>query len=147
MKHSKSFSSSVLALLFIDLPFLSFFVWIFFLILDPFYVFIETHVSGGDMVSHPWIVESLKKMYTQGHFWEWNHGWFAGSPFLYFYFLPAYLLAVLYQLCGLSPAVAFKAMVFSVVFVLPIAYYASARRWLSPPLSLFVLQLRYCRIF
>ena len=118
-----------------DFFLVSLLTWAFFLIVDPMLVFEDTHVAGGDMISHPWVVKGLKNAWFSGHFWSWKHGWFAGIPFLYFYFYPPYVLALAFDLLGFSEAVAFKLMVFSTIAAVPLVYYLTGRRWLSQPLA------------
>ncbi len=114
---------------------------ILFLVLfwEPFnlsYLFTETHISGGDTISHPWISRSLKNLWHQGRFWGWNESWGAGFPFLYFYFYPVYILSNFINFLGFSEAVSFKLMVFFIISLLPISYYFSSRRWLSQPYAI-----------
>lgn len=101
----------------------------------------KTNVAGGDMISHPAILEALKENLLKGRFWGWNHGWFGGFPFLYFYFCPIYFLAFIFTLFGITQAVAFKIMVLCVVGALPAAYYLSARMVLKKPLAFLFASL------
>lgn len=103
--------------------------------------FTETNVAGGDMISHPAILHALKENISQGRFWGWNHDWFGGFPFLYFYFYPIYFLAFIFTLFGFSQAVAFKIMVLCVVGILPAAYYLSSRLVLRTPLAFLFTSL------
>lgn len=114
---------------------LAIFMLLFCSLFDYSTAFTNTHVAGGDMISHPWISKSLKSQWEHGSLWSWNHGWFAGFPFLYFYFYPIYILAVLFEIIGLPEAVAFKTMVLFAVCSVPFLYYVSSRRWLSIPLA------------
>jgi len=97
--------------------------------------FLDTHVAGGDMISHPWVAKSLKMQWESGHFWSWNHGWFGGFPFLYFYFYPMYALTVGLEWLGAPEAVAFKSTMLICATLIPVVFYWSSRRWLSIPLA------------
>lgn len=131
----------------IDLALVGLLVWTHTGLFDPGLAFTETHVAGGDMISHPWIAKSLKQAWSQGHFWSWNHGWFAGFPFLYFYFYPLYVLTLGLDLGGFSEPVAFKVAVLCVALAVPLVYYASGRRWLSPPLAFLFASLGIALFF
>ena len=131
----------------IDLLFVALLLWAFFLIVDPGPVFRETHVAGGDMVSHPWISKSLKEAWFKGNVWSWNPGWFAGFPFLYFYFYPTYILALALEVLGFSEAVSFKLAVLVTVLAVPLIYYLTGRRWLSQPLAFLFATLGMALFF
>ncbi|UCE86127.1 MAG: hypothetical protein JSU66_17690 [Deltaproteobacteria bacterium] len=117
----------------LDLLLLASLVWVLWGLFDPLLAFTDTHIAGGDTISHPWIAKSLKQAWSRGDVWSWNHGWFAGFPMLYFYFYPLYVLVVLLELVGLPEAVAFKVAILCVVTAVPVVYYLTGRRWLSPP--------------
>jgi hypothetical protein len=131
----------------VDLALVGLLVWTHTGLFDPGLAFTETHVAGGDMISHPWIAKSLKLAWSQGHFWSWNHGWFAGFPFLYFYFYPLYALTLGLDVVGFSEPVAFKVAVLCVALAVPLVYYASGRRWLSPPLAFLFASLGIALFF
>ena len=131
----------------LDALFIILLLWTLFLIVDPRPVFENTHVAGGDMISHPWISNSLKSAWHSGNFWSWNQGWFAGIPFLYFYFYPAYVLTILLEMIGFPEAVSFKLMVLITVVALPLVYYLTGRRWLSPPLAFLFAALGMALFF
>ncbi len=114
---------------------------VFCSLFDYSLAFVNSHVAGGDMISHPWISKSLKEQWENGFFWSWNHGWFAGFPFLYFYFYPIYIVAVIFEKLGLPEAVAFKSMVLFVVCLVPFLYYVTLRRLLSIPVAAFATTL------
>ncbi len=120
----------------LDIVFLSGLLFLVYQIINIDYVWMETHVAGGDMIAHPWIVKSIKQFWEKGIFWGWNHGWFGGFPFVYYYFYPIYWFALLLEYMGFSNLVAFKLMVLGVVSFVPITYYISARQSMSFPFSL-----------
>ncbi len=115
----------------LDIALLSLLLFFLYQIADPKYVWIESHVAGGDMISHPWIFQSIKELWDKGLIWGWNHGWFGGFPFLYYYFYPIYWIVIFLEYIGFSDVVAFKLMVFGVVSFVPITYYISARQSMS----------------
>lgn len=127
--------------LWLDVLILAVLVGGLWLLFDPRPAFENTHVAGGDTISHPWLAKSLKEAWARGDFWSWNHGWFAGFPFLYFYFYPVSALAVLLEVLGLREAVAFKVAILAVVTGVPVVFYATGRLWLSKPQALLFAAL------
>lgn len=125
----------------LDIVILSGLLFLVYQIINPEYVWMETHVAGGDMISHPWISKSIKEFWENGLFWGWNHGWFGGFPFLYYYFYPIYWAVVFLEYVGFSELVAFKLMVFGVVSFVPVTYYISARQSMSFPFALLFAAL------
>ncbi len=113
-----------------------FLAWTLTFIFDPSLAFKATHVAGGDMIAHPWLAHSLKTAFSEGRFWGWNQGWFAGFPFLYFYFYPVYLIAVCLNAVGIPEPIAYKVTVLGIIFALPVVYYLTARKWLTLPLAI-----------
>jgi uncharacterized membrane protein len=107
-------------------------------LLDFSLVFKETMVAGGDMISHPAIVEALKEQWSRGQFWAWNPGWFGGYPNLYYYFYPVYILAATFWAIGFSDVVAFKMSVATVVLSVPCVTFYFGRKWLNYPLALLL---------
>lgn len=133
--------------LIVDLGLLGLLVWTHTALFDPGLAFTDTHVAGGDMISHPWIAKSLKQAWSHGDFWSWNPGWFGGFPFLYFYFYPVYVLSLGLDLAGFSEPVAFKVAILCVVLAVPVVFYAAGRRWLTPPLAFLFASLGVALFF
>lgn len=122
----------------LDILTLGLFVALLSSLLDFSLVMKETMVAGGDMISHPAIVDGLKQQWSRGQFWAWNHGWFGGFPNLYYYFYPVYILAAGLGLIGFSDVVAFKMSVAAVVLSVPCVTFYFGRRWLSYPVALLL---------
>lgn len=124
-----------------DLVFLIILNFLFLSQIDLSLIFQETNVAGGDMISHPWIFEKLYLNLKNFKLWSWDHSWFGGYPFLYFYFYPIYFIAVFFKLLGFSTAISFKLMVFSIYILSPNLYYIFTRRFFSKNLSLLFSSL------
>ncbi len=134
-------------LLVFDLLVLSILLILFWYPYDLSLIFLDTHIAGGDTISHPWIARSLKSLWENGMFWGWNDSWGAGFPFLYFYFYPVYVLSNFFSFLGMTETVAFKFMVFFIVSLLPIGYYFSGKKWLSRTWAILFTALGFFLFF
>lgn len=124
-----------------DYFYLAILMIVFYSLFEFKFAFFDSHVSGGDMISHPHVVSLLKEQWSQGRLWGWSDSWLGGIPTLYFYFYPIYVLALFYQLIGFSDPVAFKLMVLTVVSSVPFFSFVFLRKILNEEASLFVSSL------
>lgn len=93
----------------------------------PNLLLLDTHISGGDTVSHSVLADYLKNyLLPHGKLIGWYPHWFAGVPMFQFYFVLPYLLAaVLSYFIPLQ--VAFKLITALGTFLMPIAAFFSMR--------------------
>jgi hypothetical protein len=106
--------------------------------LRPDLLFAKTTPAGGDMGAHVWGPNYLKHhLLPHGRVTGWAPDWYAGFPFLTFYFpLPSLVIALASYL--IPYAVAFKLVSVSGLVALPVAAYLFGRlsgmRFPGPPL-------------
>ena len=94
---------------------------------DPSLIFSSSTPAGGDMGAHVWGPAYLRDhLLEQGRITGWAPDWYAGFPYLTFYFpLPALLIVALNSV--LPYTVAFKVVSVVGVCLLPLAAYAFGR--------------------
>jgi uncharacterized membrane protein len=93
----------------------------------PELIFLKTTTSGGDTPSHHYIAYYLKDyLLPKFRITGWSQDWYAGFPFLTFYFPLAYLLIVF--LSYIIPfVIAFKIITVFGIFLLPLCTYLSLK--------------------
>ncbi len=120
--------------------------------LDIKTVFTNTHLTGGDLGSHVYVVEYLKQIFP--HIRWWSPDWFSGFPFLFFYPPLLYIITVIFGYI-IPLNVALKIVVFSIILAFPLAFYFPLKwldmRFPAPQLgavfSLFLLFLDKYNIY
>ena len=109
---------------------------VLFVYFRPSLLFLETTTTGGDTGAHvysPWFLR--EHLLPQGQITGWSHDWYAGFPFLHFYFpLVILIQAVLGYV--IPEEIAFKIGTVLGTFFLPVAFYLFFRllrlRWPAP---------------
>lgn len=98
-----------------------------FIVMNPVLIFTANTPSGGDMGAHVAVPAYLRDaMLPEGRIIGWSNDWFAGFPFLYFYFPIPALVTVLLDVI-LPYGVAFKLVTILGLIALPLATYFLVR--------------------
>lgn len=116
-------------------------LWAFSVFFTPELVFSRTTATGGDTGAHIYSPWHLKEhLLPEGRITGWSHDWYAGFPFLHFYFP---LVITLQALLGyvIPYEIAFKIGTIIGTFFLPIAFYIFFRLlrcpWPTPLIGAF----------
>lgn len=93
----------------------------------PSLLLLNTHISGGDTVSHSVLADYLKNyLLPHGKLIGWYPHWFAGVPMFQFYFVLPYLLAAILSY-AIPLEIAFKLITVLGTFLIPVAVFFSMK--------------------